>query len=58
MVGGERTVQGESTSVVARWESSDVRAKRVFNEKYPQLAQDVANVLVVDVCAVSDGMTD
>ena len=55
---GETTVQGESTSVIVRWESSDSRAKRVFNEEYHQFSNDVANVLVVDVCAVSDGIED
>ena len=56
VVGGERTVQGESTSVIARWESSDLRAKRVFNEEYHHFAKDVANILVVNVSAISDGM--
>src|SRR5262249_12404326 len=55
-VGGEKTVQGESTSVIARWEASDARAKRVFNEEYHHFAQDVANILVVNVSAASDGI--
>ena len=58
VVAGEKTVQGESTSVIVRWESSDSRAKRVFNGEYHQFSNDVANVLVVDVCAVSDGIED
>jgi hypothetical protein len=52
----EISVQGESTSVITRWESSDVRAKRVFNEEYHQFSPSVSNVLVVNVCAASDGM--
>ena len=53
--GADKKTQGASTSVIARWESSDVRAKRVFNDKYRQLGPDVANILVVNVCAVTDG---
>jgi hypothetical protein len=56
VVAGERLIQGESTNVIARWESSDARAKRIFNEEYHQFSPTVANVLVVNVCAVSDGM--
>lgn len=56
VTGGERAIQGESTTVISRWESSDVRAKRVFNDEYHQFSQTVANVLVVNVCAVPDGM--
>lgn len=54
--GEEHAVQGDSISVVARWEASDVRAKRVFNEEYHQFSRSTANVLVVNVCAVSDCM--
>jgi hypothetical protein len=53
---GEKDYQGESTSVIARREESDVRAKRVFRQKYRQLSDGVANVLVVNVSSVSDGM--
>jgi hypothetical protein len=56
VVGGDRTVQGNSTNVITRWESSDIRAKRVFNTEYHHFSESVANVLVVDTCAVSDGM--
>ncbi len=56
LLGGERTVQGESTGVIARWEASDARAKRVLNEEYHQFSGDVGNVLVVNVSAVMDGM--
>ena len=54
--GEEELVQGDSTGVVARWESSDARAKRVFNEEYHHFSPAVPNVLVVNVCAVPDGM--
>jgi hypothetical protein len=53
---GEETIQGESTSIAVRWESSDARAKRVFNEEYHQFSHTVPNVLVVNVTGVSDGM--
>jgi hypothetical protein len=56
VVGGESFLQGESTNVIARWESSDARAKRVFKDEYHQFSRTVPNVLVVDLCAVSDGM--
>ncbi len=55
-VGGEHSTQSESTSVIVRLEASDVRAKRVFNDEYHHFSERVANVLVVNVCAVSDGM--
>ncbi len=56
VIGEEELVQGDSTSVIARWESSDARAKRVFNEEYRHFSLAVPNVLVVNVCAVPDGM--
>jgi len=56
VLGGETTVQGESTGVIARWETSDARAKRVYNEEYHQFSGEVGNVLVVNVSAVMDGM--
>lgn len=56
--GGETSIQGETTGVVARWESSDARAKRIFNAEYHQFAESVANVLVVDVCGVCGGMDE
>lgn len=55
-VAEERTVQGDSASVIARWEESDVRAKRVFNGEYHHFSKSAANVLVVNTCGVSDGM--
>jgi hypothetical protein len=57
-IGGDRNVQGESASAVVRHETSDARAKRIFNEEYHQFSDAVPNVLVVDVCAVSDGMKE
>ncbi|MCI0628555.1 MAG: hypothetical protein L0387_44060 [Acidobacteria bacterium] len=56
VVGGERHLQGESTSVIARWESSDARAKRVFNEEYHHFAEGLPNVLVVEATAIPEGM--
>jgi hypothetical protein len=56
VVAGDRSTQGAGTTVIARWDSSDARAKRVFNEEYHQFSETVANVLVVNVCAVADGM--
>lgn len=56
LIGGARQVQGESTSVIARWESSDARAKRVFNEEYHHFSEDVPNILIVDTCGVSSAM--
>jgi hypothetical protein len=57
-IGGDRNVQGESASAVVRHEASDTRAKRIFNEEYHQFSNAVPNVLVVNVCAVSDGMKE
>jgi hypothetical protein len=57
VVAGEQgTTQGDSTTIVSRWEASDARAKRVFAEEYHHFSNSVANALVVNVCAVSDGM--
>lgn len=57
-IGGEHNRQGDSTSVIARHEASDVRAKRIFNQEYHHFSDQVANILVVDVSAVSDGMSE
>ncbi len=56
VIAEERAVQGDSTSVIARWEASDARAKRIFNDEYHHFSKSVANTLVLNVCAVSDGM--
>jgi hypothetical protein len=56
VIGGERSTQGDSTSVIARWEPSDARAKRIFNNEYKHFSQAVPNVLVVNVSAVTSGM--
>jgi hypothetical protein len=55
--GGEETVRGNSTVVIARRESSDARAKRVFNEEYHQFSQGVTNVLVINLSAIADCMS-
>lgn len=55
--GGEVNIQGESTSVVARLEDSDSRAKRILRREYHHFLPDVRNLLVVNVSAVSGGMT-
>lgn len=54
--GGRSEVQDASASIVIRDEAEDARAKRIFNEEYHQFSSEVPNVLVVDVCAVTDGM--
>lgn len=56
VVAGDKTMQGNSTAVIARWDSKDARAKRLFEGEYHHFAEGVPNVLVVNVCAVSDGM--
>jgi hypothetical protein len=53
---GERGVQGPSTAVVISWEDNDERAKRLFNAEYHHFSEEVANILVGNVCAVADGM--
>lgn len=55
-IGGNKVIQDRSTSVITRSETSDARAKRIFNEEYHQFSANVSNVLVVNVSAVSDGM--
>lgn len=56
--GGQRELQDVSVSIVIRYEAPDARAKRIFNEEYHQFSSTVPNVLVVDVCAVTDGMKE
>jgi hypothetical protein len=56
--GGESSVQGDLTGVIIRRETTDQRAKRVFNAEYHQFSDSVPNVLVIDVCAVSEGMKE
>ena len=56
IIGGDKTTQSSSTGVIARWESMDARAKRVFNDEYHHFSDRVRNVLVVDVCGATDGM--
>jgi len=51
-VAGDRVVQGTSASVIARRESSDLRAQRVLDDKRKQLSRGVANLVVVNVSAV------
>ena len=53
---GERDQQGGGTSLIIRWEDNDERAKRLFNREYAHFSIDVANILVVNVNAVPDGM--
>jgi hypothetical protein len=55
-LGGGKDVQDDSTGVIVQWETSDERAKRVFNGEYHQFSPGVANILVVNVSAVSGGM--
>ncbi len=56
--GGQGELKNAVASIVIREEATDARAKRIFNEEYHQFSSSVPNVLVVDVCAVSDGMTE
>jgi hypothetical protein len=58
IVGGQRELQDASVSIVIRDEAADARAKRIFNGEYHQFSATVPNVLVVDVCAVTDGMKE
>lgn len=44
--------QEPSQGVFSRWEDSDDRAKRVFNDEYAHFASGVANVVVVNTSAV------
>ena len=55
VIGGEKDAQGESTSVVMRWEASDERAKRIFNREYHHFSPQFGNMLVVHTSAVTDG---
>jgi hypothetical protein len=57
VIGGDSVVQGQSTSVVIQRESSDARARRIFNTEYHQFSGAVPNVLVVNVSGVADGMS-
>lgn len=57
-IGGDKTLQGASTSSIIRWEESDHRAKRLFNAEYHHFSERVANVLVINVSAVSGGMSE
>jgi len=54
---GETETQGGSSGVIVRWEDEDERAKHIFNAEYHHFSPEVANVLVVDVCAVG-GLKD
>lgn len=56
VVAEQRLIQGESASAVIRRETSDERAKRVFNGEYHHFSAKVPNVLIVNVSAVSGGM--
>lgn len=58
VLGGARDVQDASSAVIARWETDDARAKRIFNQKYRQLSGGVANVLVVHLSAVTGGLRE
>ena len=51
------TTDNESSQIVIKWEASDIRAKRIFNEEYHQFSDIEANVLIVNISAVTDGMT-
>jgi hypothetical protein len=55
IVGNATAVQDGSLAIIVRREAPDLRAKRVFRQEYEQLSASVPNVLVVDLCAVSDG---
>jgi hypothetical protein len=56
VVADETDIQGTSTNVMVYWEESDERFQRVFRQKYRQLSEGVANVLVVDTCAVGHAL--
>lgn len=53
---GEHHLQGPTTGVIVKWEDSDDRASRQFTAEYHHFAEGVANVLVVNACAVPDGL--
>jgi hypothetical protein len=52
IIGGDAAIQGDSTGVIVRWEDDDMRAERALQEKRGQVANGVANVVVINVCAV------
>ena len=52
IIAGTRVVQPGPTSVVIRWNDDDCRAKRTFSGEYHHFSASVANILVVDACAV------
>lgn len=53
----EAEVQGETAGIVARIETAtDVRARHKFNDEYHHFSESVANVLVINVSGVIDGM--
>jgi hypothetical protein len=52
IIGGDATTQGESTGAIIRWEESDARAERALQAKRAQMRDNVANVVVMNVCAV------
>ena len=54
---GERDRQGGGTNLIIRWEDTDERTQKLFNREYAHFSDGVANVLVVNVCAVPDGIT-
>jgi hypothetical protein len=56
VIAGDSEVQGASTGLVIRWEDNDERAKRLFNAEYHHFSECVSNVLVVNVCAIADGI--
>jgi hypothetical protein len=52
IIGGDVARQGDSTGVIVRWEDDDIRAERALQEKRRQVADSVANVIVINVSAV------
>lgn len=51
-VAGNTEVKGLGKSVVVRWEHADTRARLALERKRAQVDDAIANVVVMDVCAV------
>ena len=55
---GAGDVKGDSGYSIIRLETSDNRAKRLFNEEYHHFSEGVANVLVINMSAIADGIAE
>jgi hypothetical protein len=55
---GEADIKGDPAYAIIRLETSDNRAKRVFNEEYHHFSERTANILVVNMSAVAGSFSE